>query len=262
MAPIRTMHCLLASLAFLFTAPALGQDRPPPWADAFKSPTSFLACKGNPYALCYYSGPAMPTPRYGNVASPALPCTVKGDDAKAASCTCYAITEKQTGPLDYNFVLIGSILNPEIRKQTIEQCGKFGQKCLNMVNLNKCQVDSSQPDCQAAEVCSRLGSIKDKTRPDLFPNLKNVELISTFSFTYSFNHNFGSTNCAATSGRYAGCMTAPCTTTEEGLTTCSCPIYDGPFQIGQDLTQYPNLGCDISPNVWSAANNLNQDSTQ
>lgn len=234
---------------------AFGQDEPPPWADAFSNPTNFLACRGNPYALCYYSGPDTPTPRYNNVPAPSLPCTVQGDDTNKANCTCYAITEATVGPLGHNFVLIDSILNPEVRQETITQCGETGENCLNMTNLNSCQADRSQSQCQPAKVCSHLGNIRTGKKQTLYPKHNNVELISTFSFTYSFNHKFGSTNCSATPGRYAGCMTAPCTKNEDGLTTCACPIYDGPYQVGQ---KFDGLECDISPNVWSAADNLAQ----
>ncbi|WP_417768137.1 hypothetical protein [Stappia sp.] len=252
------MPAILPALFVLaLAAPgAAAQDLPPPWADDFASPTAFLACKGNPYALCYYSGPDQPTPRYGNVASPALPCTVSGNDAKAADCACYAITEKAIGPAEYNYVLIHSILNPQVRRETVEQCGELGRNCLNMVNQQKCAVLGNDPSCKPAPVCDYLGSIEKGTTQTLYPDQPETKLISTFSFVYSFNHPFASTDCPQSTGRYAGCMTAPCTTNDEGLTTCKCPIAEGPYQVGQDLSQFSGLGCDISPNVWSAANSL------
>ncbi|MDJ0931472.1 hypothetical protein [Breoghania sp.] len=175
-----------------------------------------------------------------------------GDDVTSADCVCYAITEEQVGPLDTNFVLIGSILNDRLHEETIAQCGPLGRNFLNMKNPNSCRQDPSQPHCQTAKVCDSLGSIKDGT-PQSFDDGPNVKLISTFSFTYSFNHPFGSTDCADDNPGplNAACMTAACTAADGGLTTCSCPIYDGKYQVGQT-----GATCDISPNVWSAADNL------
>ncbi len=247
----------------LLSDPASAQGlRPPPEADAFLYPTAFLACDNNPYALCYYSGPDTPTPRYPNVDATPLPCTVEGAEPGTADCVCYAITEKQVGPLATNFVLIGSILDDTVRAATIEQCGPRGKNCLNMVNMQACKQDPDHEACQRAKVCDTLGtfaegSTTEYSRPTLYdnhPDGDEVELISTFSFTYSFNHPFGSTNCAETPGIYAGCMTAPCKQTEEGLTTCACPLYEGKYQVGQS----GDVQCDISPNVWSAADNLLQ----
>jgi hypothetical protein len=83
-----------------------------------------------------------------------------------------------------------------------------------------------------------------------------MELISTFSFENISQHSFGSTPCET--GVYAGCMTAPCKAGEDGLTTCQCPTFEGKFQIGQRPERLKDLGlgCDISPNVWSAANRI------
>jgi hypothetical protein len=55
---------------------------------------------------------------------------------------------------------------------------------------------------------------------------------------------------------YAGCMTAPCTTTDQaGVVECQCPVYDGPYQIGQSgKSDMCELGSDL---VWSAAYNPN-----
>lgn len=246
-----TRLAAIALVVLLFIGGVAVAQTPWPGSDTFAKPSEFLACSGNPYALCYYSGPNDPTPRYPNVAAPALPCTVESETASTASCTCYAITEDQAGPFGTNFVLIGSILNTAARDATIEQCGESGDQCLNMANFNSCQKDPKQAQCQTARVCAQLGSIQHGTKPSLYSD-PAVDLISTFSFTYSFNHPFGSTNCAATPGRYAGCMTAPCTNTEDGLTTCTCPVADGPYQVGQSR----GVSCDISPNVWSAADNL------
>ena len=50
-------------LAGLLAIPAASaQDDPPPRADQYDELSEFLACSGNAYALCYYSGPEEPTP--------------------------------------------------------------------------------------------------------------------------------------------------------------------------------------------------------
>ena len=103
--PVTASLALIANL----TAPALSQDTPPR-ADQYEHLTDFLACTGNPYALCYYSGPEEPTPP-GQSQTPPLPCSIDGP--LRADCTCYAITEGPvTDVLPYNFVLVDSILNP------------------------------------------------------------------------------------------------------------------------------------------------------
>jgi len=243
---------LTASLA----GSALSQDAPPR-ADQYEHLTDFLACTGNPYALCYYSGPEEPTPP-GQSQTPPLPCSIDGP--LRADCTCYAIAD---GPvldvLHYNFVLVDSILNPSAREATIAQCGEDGRGCLNMAYLATGYCDPDDPaiaekaECQAAPVCSQLGDLESGTGQTLYDD-PEVELISTFSFAYSQIHDFGSHSCAANNIRlYAGCMTAPCGEAgEDGLTQCSCPLYDGEYQVGQD---HEGLQCNILPNVWSAADN-------
>lgn len=121
-------------LAGLLSIPsARAQDDPPPRADEFAHLSEFLACSGNAYALCYYSGPDDPTPP-GSDDTPPLPCTIGGPTH--ADCTCYAVTEQSEQPgLRYNFVLIGSILNPEVRAETVARCHEDGSNCLNMAHL-------------------------------------------------------------------------------------------------------------------------------
>lgn len=251
---------LLAGLALagcVLTAPAAAQDEAPPRADEFDHLTDFLACTGNPYALCYYSGPQEATPP-GQDATPPLPCTIDGP--LRADCTCYAITEALHRPgTRYNFVLVGSILNPQIREETQLRCGEDGSNCLNMANLASGQCNPDDPhiaeleECQPAPVCSHLGDLETGAPQTLYPDT-DATLISTFSFYSSQVHDFGSHSCSEEDIRlYAGCMTAPCTDEDgDGLAECACPLYDGPYQVGQD---YDGLQCNILPNVWSAANN-------
>ena len=263
----------LTVLALMVTT-GVAQAEPPPWADTFQAAENFLACGGNPYALCYYSGPDFKTPRHAGQDVPHLPCKVEG--GHAAECTCYAITERLSNPafgkaanalLDYNYVLISAILKEQVRDQTEAQCGTDGSGCLNMKNLLGClhKIETGGPiplDCRMAPVCYFLGNIDSGTPQTLYPDQSDTVLISTFSFANVTQHNFGSTDCSdyGEEAGYAGCMTAPCTADENGLTTCTCPTYKGPFQIGQTLNGgQPTADlCGLSDNtIWSAAENLN-----
>lgn len=146
-------------------------------------------------------------------------------DGKVAKCPCY----EWFGP---NFVDINAILNADSYNATIAQCSADPESCQKV---------------NGAPVC------RDLNRGDFYANATRV---STFSFYRAPIEPIGSTDCRNEPGPYAGCMTAPCagptTTNEDGSVTidCECPIYDGPFQIGQS-----GQSCDIAPNVWSAAFN-------
>lgn len=248
---------VMAVLSMIALAPvtAPAQDNEPPRSDEFEAATNFLACRGNGYALCYYSGPSGQQPTRPGTSAPPLPCDPIGP--AAADCTCYALPGGvYEGALTWNYVEVGSILNPAVRSETIAQCGEDGTDCLNMVSLHgSCRTPdgaiAEAEECQQAPVCSYLGNAAEGISQTLYPDREDVELISTFSFAYSDVHRIGSHDCTATPyHQYAGCMTAPCTQDENGLTTCECPLFQGPYQVGQD---YYALQCNISPNVWSAA---------
>ena len=251
-------HLLLVLTTLMlssFGLHAYGQGHEPPPADAFDSATNFLACRGNGYALCYYSGPAAEQPTQPGTSSPPLPCNPNLDDT--ATCTCYALPGgMHDGELTWNYVEIGSILNESVRHDTMELCHEDGSNCLNMKNQRDiCQdvdgVIAEAEQCQMAPVCAALGNPAAGVPQTLYPELDTAVLISTFSFVYSDVHEFGSTDCTQIENpTYAGCMTAPCQEDENGLTTCDCPVVDGPYQVGQ---AYAELQCDISPNIWSAA---------
>ncbi len=144
---------------------------------------------------------------------------VKND--KFADCQCFEI------PYGVYFVDINAILNHQVYEQTVAQCGADGSKC---------QSTNSAPICQA---------INQNT---LIPG---AALYSTFSFDCIPTNGLGETSC--TTAKYAGCMTAPCfdTGNGNGLVTCQCPIFNGPYQIGQTL---PADQCTLGGGlVWSAA---------
>jgi len=138
-----------------------------------------------------------------------------------ADCECFEI------PYGVYFVDINAILNLNIYMDTITQCGKNGSSCT---------IPNSAPVCEA---------INNGTF------IPGADVISTFSFECIPTEGIGSTDCSQQPPiPYAGCMTAPCTKTEEeGIVNCECPTFPGPFQIGLN-DQSCNLGSDM---VWSAA---------
>jgi len=181
----------------------------PAYANILLQPSNFVPCRGGPFALCYYSGPSS--------GSEDLSCKLT-PDGKYANCQCFDI------PYGVYFVDINAILNDAVYKSTVAQCGADGSGC---------------PTLNSAPVCQ---SVNQGT---LIPGAK---LVSTFSFDCVSTNGIGQTSCA--NAPYAGCMTAPCFETgKAGIVQCSCPVFDGPFQIGQN-DQACMLGDDL---VWSAA---------
>jgi len=188
----------------------------PPWADIMERPENFLECKGASIALCYYSGPE------GSV-----PCELDGQGL--ANCTCYEIP-----PGRPYFVDINAILNLDVYLDTVKKCGTDGGNC----------------GPNTAPVCDAINNNK------LIPG---ADLISTFSLHLEREIPISQTTCA-TPALYAGCMTAPCKRTGNidpdthlPLVQCACPPFDGPYQVGQDLSQTAQE-CVLPGNaVWSAA---------
>jgi len=191
----------------------------PPWADIVTEPkNNMLECSGNtaPIALCYYSGPG-----------PTAPCIMDG--LGIANCTCYEIPAGQTYYVDIN-----AILNLDVYLKTVAMCGIHGDKCL-------------PAGTRQAPVCEAINQNL------LIPG---ADLISTFSTYLKDKMPIGSTLCP--SANYAGCMTAPCKrtgkidpTTHLPLVQCGCPVYGGPYQVGQEISK---SDCRLGGNyVWSAA---------
>jgi hypothetical protein len=181
----------------------------PAYADITVAPSNFLPCRGGPFALCYYSGP--------NSGPEDLSCTLT-PDGNYANCQCFDI------PYGMYFVDINAILNHPIYLDTIAQCGTDGSLCGTI---------NSAPVCQAVN------------QGHLIPGTNTY---STFSFDCVPTNGIGVTNC--THAPYAGCMTAPCfPTNQPGIVQCSCPVFDGPYQVGQN-DQACTLGDGLA---WSAA---------
>jgi hypothetical protein len=182
----------------------------PAYANIVVTGSNFLPCLGGPYALCYYSGPTG--------GSEDLSCKLT-PDGKYANCNCFNI------PFGVFFVDINAILNHSIYEKTVAACGSDGSLC---------STENSAPVCQ---------SINQGT---LIPG---TNLFSTFSFDCIPENGLGETSC--TQAPYAGCMTAPCFKTKQpGIVNCSCPVFDGVFQVGQN-DEVCSLGDGL---VWSAAN--------
>jgi hypothetical protein len=189
----------------------------PPWADILIEKENFLECQGAAVALCYYSGPG-----------PTTPCNPDG--LGIANCTCYEIPAGKKYLVDIN-----AILNLDVYLKTVAKCGKNGKNCLPTGT-------ATAPVCDA---------INNNT---LIPG---ADLISAFSLYLASQMPIDPTNCA-TPAAYAGCMTAPCKRTGKTdpatglpLVQCGCPVYNGPYQVGQKI---PPDQCGLgSTNVWSAA---------
>jgi len=224
----------------------------PAYANIVNGSSNFIKCsppegRKFAYALCYYSGPNEPTGT--NADNPSLPCTLS-ESGHFANCTCYAITNELAAAKVPYLVDINAISDVSIYKKTIEACGHDGEKC-------------SSGNIDAA-VCDAINT------NTLVPG---ADLISVFSTLYTQNYSVQGedpmTSCTGKdAGVYAGCMTAPCELTGEKdkngneLVNCKCPIYNGPYQIGQ-----ANQSCDANKtaagtpskrgktNVWSAAYN-------
>lgn len=175
---------------------------------------NMLPCSGGAYALCYYSGP-----------SP-MPCKID-KEKNVALCECYGY---QSEKRDYKyFVDINAILNTCVYIETARKCLPDGSNCT---------AENSAPVCQYIN------------QNALMPN---ADLVSTFSLAKV--EQYGKPGCTPCNGQYAGCMTAPChnTTNEKGepITVCECPIFSGPYQVGQN-----GVSCDLGSGlVWSAAYN-------
>ena len=242
---VRSFAVLVLFLGYAGVSTA--QDQPPPRSDTITNLNNFLACKGNKFSLCYYSGPDSQT------GQPSLPCDVQKAGVQA-DCKCYSYDDGK----QWNYVAIDSILNPEVRSATETTCGETGADCINLETQFKCQLSglTGKGNCQFAPVCETLGAGGAEPGPQtLYPKLPGDYSISTFSFQHAESYPIGSTSCNA--GVYAGCMTAPCQLDENGdFSTCSCPTYYGEYQIGQTLN---SNACDLQKtssgkHVWSAAN--------
>ena len=215
--------------------------------DAFTSTKNFLRCTSGRYALCYYSGP-----------SP-LPCN-PGDD-ETGNCQCQVFEASSDAPM---YVEIGGILNECIYNETVATCNDEGGDCSNM-----CADKPHGPGCQnytsppnEAPVCNYIAT--NTFNPD-------AEIISTFSFATVYAPGTDDAfviSSTTETGRYAGCMTAPCTGVsgdpDQLYTTCACPLWPldpqdtATYQYGRQCTDGADSqsteNCTLDDGqMWSAA---------
>ena len=222
-------------------------ERPDAAKDSFTSPTNFLSCSEGKYALCYYSG-----------ADP-LPCTLA---ESTADCQCQLFEASQDDPM---YVEIGGILNRCVYEQTVEQCGEDGSLCRNL-----CDERPDAPGCAGEPVGGPQAVACAYIAQGTFNPA--ATLISTFSFAQVVVPETGEAFKLGShdeQGRYAGCMTAPCTGEVSGqhgtYTTCACPLWPpegtADYQFGRRChPDEPNplspFYCDLKEGqVWSAAVN-------
>ena len=148
-----------------------------------------------------------------------LPCKI-AKDGRSANCTCTA----QSG---LNFVLISAILNFDVWLDTVNQCNADGSLC-------------KEPD--SAPVCAAIKSGK---------LIKGADLISTFDANAQ---SAIAASLAATpplvcpKAPYAACMTAPCKQKKGEDPVCSCPVFDGVFQLPT-----PGATCDSGEGLIPSA---------
>ena len=192
--PPGIVHFVPNSLAFWSSPANWTTSYGPAFANISLGSSNFLPCRGGPFALCYYSGPSS--------GPEDLSCTLT-PDGHYANCQCFDI------PYGVYFVDINAILNYSVYQDTISQCGTDGSLCATT---------NSAPVCQAVN------------QGNLIPG---TSLYSAFSFDCIPTNGIGQTNCSR--APYVGCMTAPCFATDQpGIVQCSCPVFDGPYQVGQD----------------------------
>jgi hypothetical protein len=205
----RIVHFVPNSYAFWSSQSNWTTTFGPAYADITLAASNFVPCRGGPFALCYYSGPS--------AGAEDLSCTVT-PDGNYANCQCFDI------PYGVYFVDIHAILNHAVYEKTIAQCGADGSGCATL---------------NSAPVCANVN------QGNLIPG---SSVYSTFSFDCLPENGLGVTNC--TQQPYAGCMTAPCfKTSQPGIVQCSCPVFNGPYQVGQN-----DQACTLSDGLtWSAA---------
>jgi hypothetical protein len=184
-------------------------DYGPAYRDTVEKPENMVPCEGQ-FALCFTSGPEP------------LPCEPT-KDGRFANCTCTAHT-------GLNFVLISAILNYEVYLNTVAVCGPDGSDCVDQPNK--------------APVCAAINSGKF---------IKGADLISTFDpslqqAVIDILEGKEPKPLVCPKAPYAACMTASCKQKEGEDPVCSCPIFDGVFQLPT-----PGATCDAGDNLIPSA---------
>jgi hypothetical protein len=192
-------------------------DYGPAYRDTVLAPEDMVPCNG-PFALCFTSGQPPPS----------LPC-VPTPDGRFANCTCTAHT-------GLNFVLISAILNFQVWLDTVSYC-----------STNDCSITDAAP------VCAAIKSGKF---------IKGADLISTFDPSsrqeiIDILQGQPPPPLVCPKAPYAACMTAPCKQKKGENPVCSCPVFNGVFQLPT-----PGATCDPGDNLIPSSsfspNSLNQ----
>ena len=171
-------------------------------------------------------------PAWTNVITQFLPCYGPYALCYYADCTSSTDTTVECpceSLFGLNFVEASSIMNLPVYEETVRVCSE---------DPDRCTIPNGAPVCAA---------INNATFYDAVPG---VIAISDFSF-FGFDASAAiGTDCTATPGLYAGCMTTACYGDGADGLNCICPTVDGPFQVGQE-----GVACDIEPLTYSASYN-------
>ncbi|HEV8238767.1 MAG TPA: hypothetical protein VGS57_05330 [Thermoanaerobaculia bacterium] len=254
-APCEILNCGSGCDNFPVTfSPCYTTPYGPAEADVILSPTNFLYCEHSRYALCFFSGPPQATGR--NPHNKELPCVLSADGT-TANCTCQVYT---SGP---SYVDINGILNNGAWKETVQTCGTTGAACKNLLTCGKDPTSDACQKGQVPPVCQYVLA-QNSEHPEV-GLMGKADMVSTFSFAMSADYPMQpQTDCTANGGgAYAGCMTAACffapdapRPPQDGDTIqCQCPVYHGPFQVGQSGQSCTIPSSDGKSYVWSAAYN-------
>lgn len=216
-------------------------------ATANHSP-NMLSCQGGAYALCFFSGPP------GGTAGQPLPC-VLGPKGDVADCTCQYYSSGQY------YVDINGILNQGAYFEAVKQCGADGSGCLNIVNT--AQGSTPPSGVSQANVCNYINNQPLGNSASSFYPKAQAQVISTFSFAMTPPFMVSTKPVApCPAHNYAGCMTAPCRFADGSDPAshnngdpiqCACPVYNGPYQVGETGQACTIPNSDGKTYVWSAS---------
>lgn len=217
-------------------------------ATANHSP-NMLSCQGGAYALCFFSGPPG-----GTEGGQDLSC-VLGPDGHVADCTCQYYSSGQY------YVDINGILNQGAYFEAVKQCGADGSGCLNIVNT--AQGSTAPSGVSQANVCNYINNQPLGNPANSFYPKAQAQVISTFSFAMTPPYMVSTKPVApCPPNNYAGCMTAPCRFADGSDPAshkngdpiqCACPVYNGPYQVGETGQACTIPSSDDKTYVWSAS---------
>ncbi len=241
----------------------------PAAADIVVTPSNMLACKppastapnfqNFSYALCFYSGPAVPT-GLASAGNSALPCVLSAD-GQSANCTCYKLTAAQYPSQNY-LVDINGILNLNVYNKTVAKCSANGDLCSKSDT-------SGNPACEATNTGTMMptGSLISVYSTLLRDQYIPQPAGQTPMPSKPSKPDMGANTTICPAAKYAGCMTAPCVDNGQkdskgnALVQCLCPVVTGPYEVGQGGMQCDANAMTLAGTgggasyVWSASHN-------